>query len=110
MLDLGIFCTPSGTHWRDAEEGKPFAILMHELGVKRPTDIQVLGDKSKVSYWEPKEERKKRGKSTLHPWICPECGQKLRATSKEDIDSTHDACGVKYIRAGDVDRTIYKTK
>jgi hypothetical protein len=82
---------------------------MHRLGIQRPKDEIILPEKSKVSYWEPKDERKKRGKSTLHPWICPECGQKLRATSKGDIASTHDACGVKYIRAGEVDRTIYKS-
>ena len=110
LLDLGIFCTSSGAQWNEAEEGKPFAILMQEWGVKRPENTQELDEKSKVSYWEPEGERKKRGKSTLHPWICPECGQKLRATIKGDIDSTHDACGVKYIRADEVDRTIYKSK
>jgi hypothetical protein len=88
--------------------GTKFGSLTRELGIPRPDDVPRIEGKSLKRDWFRRQPEK--GRSTLHPWICPNCGLKLRATIKGEINSTHDDCGVKYIRAGDLDRTIYKSK
>lgn len=37
-------------------------------------------------------------KNSSHKWICPKCKLIIRATIQGDIDTTHNKCGVKYIR------------
>lgn len=116
LLDLGIYCTPNGSHYRPAEEGKPFAILMHRIGIQRPENEKVLPEKSKVSYWEPKDERKKRGRSTLHKWICPDCGLAARIGVGKDPKLVHDVCSeakgekVFLVKHNGLSHTIYRKK
>lgn len=104
---LGLHPLPViGAHFAVADG--VFAQLMGELGLERPDDVPRIEGKSLKRDWFRRQPEK--GRSTLHPWICPNCGLKLRATIKGEINSTHDDCGVKYIRAGEIDRTIYKSK
>jgi hypothetical protein len=68
--DLGLNVVPViGCHYQVADEGSPFAILMHELGIKRPDDVpRAEGEKPKDDWFEIGKKRK--GRSSLTKWSC----------------------------------------
>lgn len=67
-----------------------FAGLMAELGILRPDDVpRTGGDKSKIDWFRPD---KKKGKSTLHKWVCPECGFKARVGVSGNPELIHHPC------------------
>ena len=91
----GIHPTPVvGSHYQVAEADSPFGRIMNGLGIPRPKGVPRV--EGKRDWFRPTKEK---GKSTLHKWECPNCGLALRVGIKGDIDSTHDACGTKYIRS-----------
>src|SRR6266540_1210703 len=57
-----------------------FANLMNELGIPRPEDGPTIR-KGKRDWFRPNKEK---GKSTLHKWICPDCGLSVRIGIKSD--------------------------
>lgn len=67
--ELGLNVFPVlGCHYQVADEGSPFAILMHELGIARPTDVPRSDKKPKDDWFEIGKKRK--GESTLHKYSC----------------------------------------
>src|SRR5215216_4877305 len=43
-----------------------------------------------------KDKEKPRGKSTLHKWVCPDCGLSVRIGINSDPRLVHDVCsGIK---------------
>jgi hypothetical protein len=80
-IGLNIFPVV-GCHYAVADEGSPFALLMHELGIQRPDDVPSIkgGDKPKDDWFEI--GRKRKGRSSLTKWSC-ECGQNAWIGSAE---------------------------
>src|SRR5688572_3894901 len=72
---LGLHPLPViGAHYAVADG--VFAKLMGELGIPRPDDVPRMEGKAKRRDWfRPSPEK---GRSTLHKWICPDCGLSVR--------------------------------
>jgi hypothetical protein len=68
-----------------------FAQLMSELGIERPDDVpRETGEKpTKKDWFRPNKEK---GRSTLHKWVCPDCGLSVRMGIKSDPFLVHDIC------------------
>jgi len=91
-----------------------FAKLMGELGISRPDDVPTIEGKAKKKDWfRPTPER---GRSTLHKWVCPDCGLAVRIGIKDDPYLVHDVCTeikgekVFLVRHDELKHTIYKSK
>jgi hypothetical protein len=91
-----------------------FAKLMGELGIPRPDDLPTIEGKAKKRDWfRPTPER---GRSTLHKWVCPDCGLAVRIGIKDDPYLVHDVCTeikgekVFLVRHDELKHTIYKSK
>lgn len=91
---LGLHPMPVvGCHIQVAEG--VFAQLMNELGIPRPDDVPranwtKAGGKPRKSDWFRPE--KEKGRSTLHKWVCPDCGMAVRIGIGSDPHLVHDAC------------------
>jgi len=111
---LGLHPMPGvGCHIRLADG--PFSLLMHEMGIdppdlsKQPEDIPIDWFK-----WALDSLGKRRkGKSSLHKWTCPECGLNARMGIKDDPLIRHEPCEQKtghavfFVRADGLSHTIY---
>lgn len=91
---LGLHPLPNvGAHFRVADG--VFAQLMGELGIARPDDVPRMdwmttgGKRSKKDWFRPQPEK---GKSTLHKWVCPDCGMAVRVGINSDPHLVHDVC------------------
>ncbi len=86
-----------------------FASLMNELGIPRPDDVPRVKEE-KRDWFRPKPEK---GKSTLHKWVCPDCGLSVRIGINSDPYLVHDVCSeikgekVFLIRHDGLRHTIY---
>jgi hypothetical protein len=79
---IGLNVVPNvGCHYQVADEGSPFAILMHELGIPRPADVPRK-EKQKEDWFEI--GKKEKGRSTLTKWIC-ECEPPQAARIGKDV-------------------------
>ena len=92
-----------------------FAQLMGELGIERPKDVpRDEGRNSRKRDWFRPEPEK--GKSTLHKWVCPDCGMAVRMGIKSDPRLVHDVCSeikgekVFLVQHDNLTHTIYDTK
>jgi len=65
-----------------------FAKLMNELGIPRPDDVPKVRDE-KRDWFRPNQEK---GRSTLHKWVCPDCGLAVRIGINVDPRLVHDVC------------------
>ncbi len=92
-----------------------FAQLMEELGIPRPTDVPRidLAEDDKMGDWfRPKKDK---GKSTLHKWICPDCGLRVRVGISGNPEIVHDLCSeikgskVFFVRGDGLTHTIYES-
>jgi hypothetical protein len=78
-----------GWHWKPADGS--FEQLLKEYGILKPVEgIVMPGDGDKRNWWEAPGKRKE-GRSTLHKWECPECGQKARVGTKV-FDASCNPC------------------
>ena len=91
---LGLHPMPNiGCHFAVADG--VFAQLMEELGIPRPEDVPKMdwtkagGRPIKRDWFRPKPEK---GRSTLHKWICPDCGMAVRIGVNDDPRLVHDIC------------------
>ena len=93
-----------------------FAQLMGELGFPRPTDVprEELTDGGVRKDWF--RSGKEKGKSTLHKWVCPDCGLAVRMGIVSDPHLVHDVCSeikgekVFLVRHDGLPHTIYISK
>lgn len=95
---LGLNVVPNvGCHFAVADEGSPFAILMHEMGIERPTDIpRAEGVRGRRFDWF-EIGKKERGRSSLTKWSCG-C-QNVRIGTKEfHARCTNPDCGNEFTR------------
>ena len=85
---------------------------MGELGIPRPDDVPRDAE-SKKDWFRPTPEK---GKSTLHKWICPDCGLAVRIGINGDPYLVHDVCSeikgekVFLVRHDGLRHTIYDGK
>ena len=108
---LGLHPLPVvGSHHRVADG--VFSQLMGEMGIPRPDDVpRVKGDKR--DWFRPQPEK---GKSSLHKWVCPDCGMAVRIGVNTDPHLVHDSCSeakgekVFLVKADGLSHTIYKAK
>jgi hypothetical protein len=107
---LGLHPLPViGAHFEVA--GGVFAKLMEELGIPRPDDVPRAD--SKKDWFRPKAEK---GRSTLHKWVCPDCGLAVRIGINSDPKLVHDVCSerkgekVFLVEHDSLKHTIYKSK
>ena len=92
-----------------------FAQLMSELGIERPADVpRGEGEElNKKDWFRPDKEK---GRSTLHKWVCPDCGLSVRIGIGSDPMLVHDVCSeikggkVFLVRADGLRHTIYDAK
>ena len=89
-----------------------FAQLMAELGIPRPEDVpKEKGEKR--DWFRPEKEK---GTSTLHKWVCPECGLKVRMGISGNPELIHHPCSEKkgekvfLVQHDNLKHTIYKSK
>jgi hypothetical protein len=118
--ELGIHPMPvHGVHTRIATPGSPIDILLKELGIFPPEGADQKPDDDKLSWADWlifKGKEKPRGKSTLHKWVCPDCGLAVRIGIKDNPGLVHDSCSEKkgekvfLVRHDGLTHTIYKGK
>jgi hypothetical protein len=91
-----------------------FAKLMRELGIPRPDDVpRIEGKEKKRDWFRPEPEK---GRSTLHKWVCPDCGLAVRMGISSDPRLVHDSCSetkgekVFLVRHDGLAHTIYESK
>jgi hypothetical protein len=92
-----------------------FARLMAELGIERPSDVPKVreGSPAKKDWFRPE---KGKGTSTLHKWVCPDCGLSVRIGIGSDPLLVHDVCSeikgekVFLVRHDGLRHTIYEDK
>jgi hypothetical protein len=96
-----------------------FAKLMHELGIPRPEDVPRIdwtkagGKPIKRDWFRPEPEK---GRSTLHKWVCPDCGLSVRIGIGSDPHLVHDVCSeikgekVFLVKHDGLKHTIYKSE
>jgi hypothetical protein len=114
--NIGLHPMPGvGCHIKLADG--PFAILMKELGIK-PPDLSHIPDELDFDWFLwflEKEGKRRKGKSTLNKWTCPECGLNARIGIKGNPEIRHDPCEQKtghavfLVRADELANTIYET-
>jgi len=93
---LGLNVLPDvGCHTAPADEGSPFAILMREMGIERPTNVPTAeGKKGRRLDWF-EIGKKEKGRSSLSKWQCPVCGLNARIGIKGDPQIIHAPCSVE---------------
>lgn len=101
---LGLNVLPNvGCHYAVADEGSPFAILMHELGIARPKDVPVNEEAIRGRRYDWFEiGKKEKGRSSLSKWTCG-C-QNVRIGTKEFF-ARCTRCGNQFTRV-DLDNTL----
>ncbi len=73
----------------------PFGILMKELGVSPPKEVEQLTDDLDLDWFKKLLDdlgKDRKGKSTLKKWSCPECRLKVRIGIAEDPMLRHHIC------------------
>jgi hypothetical protein len=104
LEQIGIHCAKEGYHTKVAEIDSPFGQLMKEWGIEPPKED--IREKEFDKHWF--KDEKKKGRSTLHKWSCPDCGMNVRYTRKDDPMLVHVPCGSVLVKEGDrLDQTIY---
>lgn len=84
-----------GAHSKVADEGSPFALLMHELGIQRPKDVPTADKpKTKEDWFEIGKKRK--GKSSLTKYTC---GCQNAWIGSAEFAATCDKCGNEFVKA-----------
>ena len=75
-----------------------FALLMTELGIKPPEELELLPPDFDIDWFKKLLDfldKKPKGRSSLTKWECPECGLKLRVGIKGDPKVIHHPCSEK---------------
>jgi hypothetical protein len=87
---------------------------MGELGIPRPDEVpRIEGKSSKRDWFRPAPEK---GKTTLHKWVCPDCGLNVRIGIGSDPHLVLDVCSeirgekVFLVRHDGLEHTIYENK
>lgn len=110
---------PAGVHVKFATPDSPIDILLREIGIEPPYGAYGKPEDVKQNWADwviSKGKEKPRGRSTLHKWVCPDCGLSARIGIKGNPQLTHDVCSeikgekVFLVRHDGREHTIYKGK
>jgi hypothetical protein len=114
---LGLHPKPGvGCHTRLADG--PFELLMNELGIK-PPDLITKPEVTEIDWFKwflDSQGKRRKGKSSLHKWTCPECGLNARMGIKDNPLIRHEPCEIKtghavfFVQLDGLTHTIYKDK
>ena len=84
---------------------------MKEWGIHRPElpkDKPIEFDIDWFIWFAGFEGKKRKGRSTLKKWVCPECDLKVRIGIKGNPELTYNPCGSVLVRADGLHHTIYQ--
>ena len=111
---------PKGVHTKPATPGSPIDVFLKEHGIYPPRGAySVLNYDGKTSWATllfDKEKAPRKGRSTLHKWVCPNCGMNVRMGIGSDPRLVHDVCSEKQgekvflVKDDGASHTIYKSK
>ena len=96
----------------------PFALLMNELGIEHPK-LPKIDEEPNMDWYKwflDIQGKRRKGKSSLHKWTCPECGLNARMGIKDNPLIRHDPCEQKtghavfFVQMDGLTHTIYKDK
>jgi hypothetical protein len=112
---LGLHPMPGvGCHTRLADG--PFALYMKELGIE-PPELTNKPEDINIDWFKWLLElagKKRKGRSSLTKWTCPECGLNVRIGIKGDPELRHDPCEQKlgkpvfFVQPDGLSHVIYK--
>jgi hypothetical protein len=89
----------------------PFEILMKELGIEPPKEVEGLPSDLDIDWFKKLLDdlgKDRKGKSTLNKWTC-ECGQNVRVGKKDWPGAVCNACGSQYFKVDkEAHQEIYK--
>ena len=106
-------------HTQPANQGSPIDIFLREHGIFPPEGAYNISKINKDNwgyYLVYKDKPEPKGKSTLHKWVCPDCGMAVRMGIGSDPHLVHDVCSemkgekVFLVRHDNLTHTIYDTK
>ena len=87
----------------------PFKLLMEEMGInppdltKKPAELNIDWFKWLLDF----KGKKRKGRSSLTKWSCPDCGLNARIGIKGNPELTHNPCGSVLIRSDGLPHTLY---
>lgn len=104
---LGLHPKPGEGYHIKLADG-PFEVLMNELGIEKPKELP--GGEFDIDWFKWLQDfkgKKRKGRSTLNKWCCPECGLNVRMGIKGDPELRHHPCEVKtgkevFLVSGDI--------
>ena len=91
---------------------------MNELGIK-PPDLITKPEVTEIDWFKwflDSQGKRRKGKSSLHKWTCPECGLNARMGIKDNPLIRHEPCEIKtghavfFVQLDGLIHTIYKDK
>ena len=114
---LGLHPKPGiGCHTQLADG--PFALLMNEMGIE-PPKLPIMDEEPNMDWYKwflDYEGKRRKGRSSLHKWTCPECGLNARMGIKNNPMIRHETCELKtghavfFVQLDGLEHTIYKDK
>ena len=114
---LGLHPKPGAGYHTQIADG-PFALLMNELGIEHPK-LPKIDEEPNMDWYKwflDIQGKRRKGKSSLHKWTCPECGLNARMGIKDNPLIRHDPCEQKtghavfFVQMDGLTHTIYKDK
>jgi hypothetical protein len=96
----------------------PFALVMKEMGVE-PPELPQTDEEPNMDWYKwflDFQGKRRKGRSSLHKWTCPECGLNARMGIKDDPLIRHEPCEIKtghavfFVQMDGLSHTIYKDK
>jgi transposase-like protein len=110
----------AGNHVKPATAGSPIDILLNEFGLHAPKEAYQKPEEVKQNWadwliYDRKGKGKPKGRSTLHKWVCPDCGLAVRIGINSDPHLMHDVCSeikgekVFLVKHDGLKHTIYES-
>lgn len=90
---LGLHPKPGQGYHTCLADG-PFALLMNELGIE-PPELPKTDEEPNMDWYKwflDFQGKRRKGKSSLHKWTCPECGLNVRIGIKGNPELRHFPC------------------
>ena len=84
-----------GEGWHTKLADGPFEKLMNELGIEKPKDLPKGKSEFDTDWFKwllGFKGKKRKGKSTLKKWCCPECGLNVRMGISGNPELRHHPC------------------
>jgi hypothetical protein len=112
---LGLHPKPGKGYHTQIADG-PFAVLMNELGIE-PPELPKSDEEPNMDWYKwflDIQGKRRKGRSSLHKWTCPECGLNARMGIKDNPLIRHHPCEMKtghavfFVQTDGLKHTIYQ--